>query len=206
MALEEFILKELSEGQTECQLAEAIGIPRDTLRGILNGQLPDDPDTWGKLTTYFKMREDVLRFGGLLHWPSESPFLPPHPNHEVGSWRHVPLLLWSELLENKRRDASGQMVETDVAGEDVFAVHVPDDSMEPLFHVDKVIFVQPKAHWNANEYVLVKKAKPLQVLLRQIKRLGTQTILHALQRTYPDMPLTEHDTVLGKVARVRVDL
>ena len=195
MALVGLILKELSEGRTESQLAEAIGIPVDALQGILDGQLPDDRNTWAKLTTYFKMREDVLRFGGLLQWPSESPFLPPHPSHEVGSWRHVPLLSWSQLLEKKGRAGSGEMVETDVAGEEVFAVRVPDDSMEPL-----------KAHWNANEYVLVKRAKPLQILLRQIKMLGTQTVLHALRHTYPDVPFTEHDTVLGKVARVRVDL
>lgn len=206
MVLERLILKELSEGQTESQVADAIGIPVSTLRSILDGQLPDDQDTWAKLTTYFKMREDVLRFGELLQWPSVSPFLPPHPSHEVGSLRHVPLLSWSQLLDHKGRDGSEEMIETDVAGDDVFAVHVPDDSMEPLFHVDKVIFVQPGAQWNADEYVLVKRADPRQVVLRQIKTLGTQTVLHALRHTYTDVPLTQHDTVLGKVARVRVDL
>lgn len=45
MALERLILKELSEGQTESQVAEAIGIPVSTLRGILEGQLTDDRDT-----------------------------------------------------------------------------------------------------------------------------------------------------------------
>jgi hypothetical protein len=206
MALERLILKELSEGQTECQVADAIGIPVGTLRGILKGQLPDDRETWDKLTAYFKMREDVLRFGELLQWPSVSPFLPPHPSHKVGSWRHVPLLSRSQLLDNKERDGSEEMIETDVAGDEVFAMHVPDDSMEPLFHVDKVIFVQPGAQWNADEYVLVKRADPPQILLRQIKTLGTQTVLHALRHTYTDVPLTQHDTVLGKVARVRVDL
>lgn len=206
MALERLILKELSEGQTESQVADAIGISVGTLRGILEGQLPEDQDTWGKLTTYFKMREDTLRFGELLQWPSVSPFLPPHPSHEVGDWRHVPLLSWAQLLDNNERDGTEAMIETDVAGDDVFAVHVPDDSMEPLFHKGKVIFVQPNAQWNEDEYVLVKRADPRQVLLRQMKTLGTQTVLHALRHTYADMPFTQHDTVLGKVARVRVDL
>jgi len=206
MALDRLILKELSEGQSESQVADAIGIPVGTLRDILEGHLPNDRDTWDKLTTYFKMREDSLRFGELLQWPSVSPFLPPHPSHEVGSWRHVPLLSWSQLLDSKGRDGSEEMIETDVVGDDVFAVHVPDDSMEPLFHVDKILFVQPGAQWNADDYVLVKRADPRQVVLRQIKTLGKQTILHALRHTYPDAPLTEHDTVLGKVARVRVDL
>ncbi|HKN87590.1 MAG TPA: S24 family peptidase [Nitrospiraceae bacterium] len=206
MALERLILKELSEGQTESQVADAIGIPVGTLRGILDGRLPDDRDTWDKLTAYFKMREDTLRFGELLQWPSVSPFLPPHPNHEVVGWRHVPLLSWSQLLDNKGSDGSEEMIETDVAGDNVFAIHVPDDSMEPLFHVDKIIFVQPGAQWNADEYVLVKRAHPRQVLIRQIKALGTQTVLHALRHTYVDVPFTQDDTVLGKVARVRVDL
>lgn len=206
MTLEQLILKELSEGRTESQVADAIGIPLDTVRGILNGQLPDDSDTWGQLTSYFKMREDVLRFGELLQWPSVSPFLPPHPSHEVGSRRQVPLVSWSQLLTNKGREGSEEMIETDVAGHNVFAVTVPDDSMEPLFHVNKVIFVQPEAQWKADDYVLVKRNNPLQVLLRQVKTLGTQTVLHALRHTYPDVPFTKHDAVLGKVARVRVDL
>jgi hypothetical protein len=206
MALERLILKELSEGRTESQVADAIGIPLDTVRGILNGQLPDDSDTWGQLTSYFKMREDMLRFGELLQWPSVSPFLPPHPSHEVGSRRQVPLVPWSQLLTNKGREGSEEMIETDVAGHNVFAVTVPDDSMEPLFHVNKVIFVQPEAQWKADDYVLVKRDNPLQVLLRQVKTLGTQTVLHALRHTYPDVPFTKHDAVLGKVARVRVDL
>ena len=206
MALEGLILKELSEGQTESQVADAIGIPVGTLRSILGGQLPDDRETWAKLTTYFKMREDVLRFGELLQWPSVSPFLPPHPSHEVGRVRHVPLLSWSQLLDNTKRDGSEEMIETDVAGNGVFAVHVPDDSMEPLFHVGKIIFVQPGAQWKTDEYVLVKRADPRQVVLRQMKTLGAQTVLHALRHRYADVPFTQHDTVLGKVTRVRVDL
>ena len=206
MALERLILKELSEGQTESQVAEAIGIPLGTLRDILDGRLPDDRDTWEKLTTYFKMREDTLRFGELLQWPSVSPFLPSHPNHNVGSWRHVPLLSWSQLLDNKSPYGTEHTVETDVAGDGVFAMHVPDDSMEPLFHVGKIIFVQPNAQWSDGEYVLVKRQEPPEILLRQIKTLGTQTVLHALRHTYVDVPFTPHDTVLGKIALVRVDL
>ncbi len=98
------------------------------------------------------------------------------------------------------------MVETDVAGEGVFAVRVPDDSMEPLFHTGKVIFVQPNAPWNDEDYVVVKNTASRQVMLRQIKMLGTQTVLHALRHTYPDLPFSQHDTILGKLARVRVDL
>jgi len=206
VALERLILKELSEGQTESQVADAIGIPVDTLQGILAGRLPDNRDTWDKLTTYFKMREDALRFGELLQWPSVSPFLPPHPNHNVEAWRRVPLLSWSQLLDNKTPDRTEHMVETDVAGEGVFAVRVPDDSMEPLFHMGKVIFVQPNAPWNDEDYVVVKNTASRQVMLRQIKMLGTQTVLHALRHTYPDLPFSQHDTILGKVARVRVDL
>jgi len=206
MAVERLILRELSEGQSETQVAEAIGIPLSTLQSILNGHVPDDKHTWGQLTAYFKMPEDALRFGELVQSPTVSPFLPPHPSHEVGSSRQVPLLPWSQLLGDKRSDASEDTVETDVAGDDVFAVHVPDDSMEPLFQVDKVIFVQPETGWDADQYVLVKKGDPAQVLLRQIKILGKQTVLHALSPKHPDVPLTDDDTILGKVARVRVDL
>jgi hypothetical protein len=206
MDVEGLIRREISEEQSEAQVAEAIGIPLGTLQSILTGHLPNDHDTWVKLTAYFKMPEDTLRFGELLQSPTVSPFLPPHPSHEVGSCRHVPLLSWSQLLDNKGPDGSEETVETDVVGDDVFAVHVPDDSMEPLFQVDKVIFVQPETGWSADQYVLVKTADPAQVLLRQIKILGTQIVLHPLNPKYTAVPLTESDTILGKVARVRVDL
>lgn len=206
MAVERLILKELSEGQSEAQVAEAIGIPVGMLQAILKGQLPDDEATWEKLKAYFKMSEDTLRFGELLQSSSVSPFLPPHPDHKVVSPRHVPLMSWSQLLDGKGPDGSEEMVETDVAGDGVFAVHVPDDSMEPLFHRDKVIFVQPGINWEADQYVLVRRADPVEVLVRQIKVLGKQTVLHALSPKYADVPLTERDTILGKVARVRVDL
>jgi SOS-response transcriptional repressor LexA len=206
MAVERLILKELSEGQSEAEVAEAIGIPVETLQSILNGQLPDDEAIWGKLKVYFKVSEDTLRFGELLQSPSVSPFLPPHPDHEVVSPRHVPLMSWSQLLEGKAPDGSEEMVETDVASDHVFAVHIPDDSMEPLLYRDKVIFVQPGIKWEADQYVLVKRADPSQVMVRQIKVLGKQTVLHALSADYADVPLTERDTILGKVARVPVDM
>jgi transcriptional regulator with XRE-family HTH domain len=206
MAVDRLILKELSEGLSEAQLAEAIGIPVGTLESILNGQAPDDEVTWDKLKAYFKMSEDTLRFGELLQSPTVSPFLPPHPDHEVINRRLVPLLLWSQVLEGKGPDGSEEMVETDVPGDQVFAVCIPDDSMEPLFQTGKEIFVQPGMDWEADQYVLVKRGNPAQVVLRQIKVLGNQTVLHALSPHYADAPLTEHDTILGKVARVRVDL
>ena len=33
------------------------------------------------------------------------------------------------------------MIETDVAGEDVFTLRVPDDSMQPLFDQGEIIFI-----------------------------------------------------------------
>lgn len=206
MAVERLILKELSEGQSEAQVAEAIGIPVWTLQRILHGQLPDDKAMWDKLKAYFKMSEDTLRFGELLQSPTVSPFLPPHPDHEIVSPRHVPLLSWSRVFEGKGPDGSEEMVETDVGGDPVFAVHVPDDSMEPLFYRGKVVFVQLGVQCEAEQYALVKRAAPAQVQIRQIKVLGKQTVLHALSPNYADALLTDRDTILGKVARVRVDL
>jgi phage repressor protein C with HTH and peptisase S24 domain len=50
--------------------------------------------------------------------------------------------------------AAPSLIETDVAGDDDFVVYVFDDSMEPLFHIGKVIFVQPKAALDAFNKVL----------------------------------------------------
>ena len=60
--------------------------------------------------------------------------------------------------------------------------------------------------WEVDQYVLVKRADATQVLLRQIKVLGKQIVLHAFNPNYSGVSLAERDTILGKVARVRVDL
>jgi SOS-response transcriptional repressor LexA len=42
--------------------------------------------------------------------------------------------------------------------------------------------------------------------LRQLKEIRGQTILHPLNRRYKDLPVTNHQRVMGRVVRLRKNL
>lgn len=98
---------------------------------------------------------------------------------------------------------------TDVSGTRTFALKVKDDSMEPLFSEGEMIFVNPDSEWEPGDYVIAKSGDgdPADaVLLRQVRCIGSQCMLHPLNRKYGDLPLANEDQVGGKVVRLRKDL
>jgi SOS-response transcriptional repressor LexA len=85
-------------------------------------------------------------------------------------------------------------------------VKVPDDSREPLFSKEEMIFVDPDLEWKHDDYVIAhhRDGDPETMLLCQVKRIGAQCILHPLK--YADIPVTSQDAVWGKVVRLRKNL
>jgi SOS-response transcriptional repressor LexA len=85
---------------------------------------------------------------------------------------------------------------------------VQDDSMEPLFGEGEMIFVNPDLEWQAGDYVITNDpVEPHNIaLLRQVKRIGSQWMLHPLNRKYDDLPLTTREEAWGKVVRLRKNL
>ena len=101
------------------------------------------------------------------------------------------------------------MVEaTDVSGARTFALKVQDDSMEPLFSKEEMIFVNPDLEWKSGDYVIAhhQDGDSEAMLLRQVKRIGVHCILHPLNRKYDDISVTNEDAVWGKVVRLRKNL
>jgi SOS-response transcriptional repressor LexA len=97
---------------------------------------------------------------------------------------------------------------TDVSGSRTFALKLQDDSMEPLFHKGEMIFVNPDARWNPEDYVVVTRTGEsiASTVLRQLRMNGDRRMLHPLNWEYEDIPLAESDLVWGKVVRVRKNL
>ena len=60
MDLKNLILRELSEGLTEKQLASAVRVPLRTLVNALAGKNPKDHAVWERFARYFRMEPDVL--------------------------------------------------------------------------------------------------------------------------------------------------
>ena len=161
------------------------------------------------------MDVDFLRTGESAH-ARKMVELPGRPAHSVaGHIGNIPLLTWPQMGQmTTRKDLPGvihaeAMVETtDVSGVRTFAVKVQDDSMAPLFSEGEMIFVNPDLEWKPGDFVIAHcpDRHPETILLRQVKPIGSECMLHPLNRKYEDLPLTTQDEVWGKVVRLRKNL
>jgi SOS-response transcriptional repressor LexA len=212
--LKRLVLRELSEGLTERDLATAVGVSVQKIANILLDKLPQDPAIWEHFGRYFRMDADFLRKGGPPY--SEGVFELTESTHHspVGQMRKVPLLRWDQIdqmvtsKEPPRVIHAEAMLETDVPGKRTFAVKVKDDSMQPLFSEGEHIFVNPDLPVEPGHYVVVESedGRPEEALLRQLKEVGGQTSLHALNWMYEDVPVTKQQRIRGRVVRLRKNL
>jgi SOS-response transcriptional repressor LexA len=215
MNLKGLVHRELGEGLTEKELATSIGVSERAIADILDDKLPHDPAVWEKFARYFRMEADFLRTDAAAHARTRIDL--PLKTHQTaaGQIRKFPLLRWHQLdqiLTSKALPgvihAEALIEATDVSGSRTFAVKVQDDSMEPLFSEGEMIFVDPDIEWKPDDYVIAhyRNGDSETMLLRQIKRIGSQCTLHPLHRKYNDLPVTSQDAVRGKVVRLRKNL
>ena len=212
MTLKGLLLRELSEGHTEASLAKAIGIPQKTIDCILAGVLPEDTDVWKKSAIYFRMDMDFLRYGELKDSVSHGEFLSAKPTTEVDPFRPIPMISWKRIAQMTNNGAPAEanqiegMIETDVHGEHIFAVRVQDDSMEPLFHPEEIVFVNPDLHVERDQYAIVIDQDSQEATIRQIREVGEDILLHTLNPKYHDTPFMKQHRIVGRVVRLRMNL
>ena len=214
MDLKGLVHRELGEGLTEEELASAVGVSVRMIADILVGEFPQDPAIWEYFARYFRMDADFLRSGGPPH--SEGLFdltESAHPS-PLGQMRKVPLLRWDQIDQMVTREEPPRLIhaqallETDVPGKRTFALQVRDNSMQPLFSKGEIIFVNPDLPSEPGHYVVVESedGRPEGALLRQLKDIGGQAILHPLNRQYQDLPVTKQQRIWGRVVRMRKNL
>jgi SOS-response transcriptional repressor LexA len=215
MNLKSLIHRELGEGMTEKELASAVGVPLRTLVNILAGKDPQVPAIWEQFAGYFRMDVDFLRTGKSAHARTTLEFPGSASHSAAGHIRKIPLLTWLQMGQMATsKDLPGvihaeALVETtDVSGRRTFALKVQDDSMAPLFSEGEMIFVSPDCKWKPGDYVIAHRPDGHReiLILRQVKPIESQCMLHPLNREYEDLPLTNQDEVWGKVVRLRKNL
>ncbi|HSQ51751.1 MAG TPA: S24 family peptidase [Nitrospiraceae bacterium] len=214
MNLKGLVHREINEGMTEKELADAVGVSVLTITDILADNLPQDPAIWETFARHFRIHADSLRFGG-----------PPHPEglfdltesahaSPLGPMRKVPLLRWDQIDQMISRQEPPRLIhaetllETDVPGKRTFALQIRDDSMQPLFSEGEIVFVNPDLPTEPGHYVLAESedGRPESALLRQLKEIGGQAILHPLNRRYENIPVTKQQGIWGRVVRLRKNL
>ncbi|BFU92947.1 MAG: hypothetical protein NTAFB01_41340 [Nitrospira sp.] len=215
MNLKGLIYRELGEGLTEKELASLVEVSLHTITNILADKTPDDPAVWGKFAKYFRMDADFLRTGMPPHARTTVEFPAKTHASAAGHIQEFPLLRWDQMDQiltsttlPKILHAEAMIEATDVSGTRTFALKVQDDSMEPLFSKEEMIFVNPDLEWKSGDYVIAhhQDGDSEAMLLRQVKRIGVHCILHPLNRKYDDIPVTNENAVWGKVVRLRKNL
>jgi SOS-response transcriptional repressor LexA len=213
--LKGLIHRELGEGLTERELASTVGVPLRIIANILADKPPEEPAIWEKFAKYFRMDMDFLRTGVPPHTRTTVELPVKDHDSAAGHIRKFPLLHWDQMGQiltsktlPKVLHAEAMIEATDVSGTRTFALRVQDDSMEPLFSKEEMIFVNPDLEWNPDDYVIAhhRDGDSEAMLLRQVKRIGSQCMLHPLNRKYDDLPVTNQNEVCGKVVRLRKNL
>jgi SOS-response transcriptional repressor LexA len=213
--LKGLVHRELGEGVSEEELASAVGVSARTIADILADELPQEPALWERFSQYFHIHADLLRSGGPPY--SEGLFqLSEHTElSPLGQMRKVPLLRWDQIQQMvSRKEAprlihADALIETDVPGTRTFALQVRDDSMRPLFNKGEIIFVNPDLPSEPGHYVLIENVdgrSEEKTLLRLLKDIDGQPILHPLNQRYIDLPLTDQQRIVGRIVRMRKNL
>lgn len=124
----------------------------------------------------------------------------------IGEMRPVPVISfvaagnWLGTSEEFPPGVSDEYVASDVKGQNIFAVRVIGDSMEPEFTEGDIIILNPHAKTYHNDYVIVRNDEG-EATLKQLKQYGKIKVLHPLNPKYPDIELLEKHqyTIVGKV-------
>lgn len=214
MNLKGLVHREIGEGLNEEELAAAAGVSVQTIANILADELPQDLATWEQFARYFRIHAEFLRTGGPPHAEGLVELTESTQPSPIGPLRKVPLLRWDQLdqifksQEPPRVIHAEAMLETDVPGKRTFAIQVRDNSMQPLFSEDEIIFVNPDLASEPGHCVLVESGdgRSEGILLREIKEVDGQIILHPLNPQYEDLPMTKQQRIGGRVVRLRKNL
>ncbi len=89
-------------------------------------------------------------------------------------------------------------VYTDRKGENLFAVRVVNDSMEPVFHEGDVLVVNPNLEAGSGDYVIAKLMEDNEATFKKLVRHEGLVILRPLNPSYADIVVTD----LARVALV----
>ncbi len=140
---------------------------------------------------------------------SKTNILPPHFRLGKGHYRQVPVISWEEAYKIDAKanhplafiKTPVEFVHTELEAENIFALKILNDEMEPQFLEGDIITIELNISVKNNDFVVVKDKKLNKAILRQYKTFGNQIVLHPLNQKYED--LMERDPkghkVIGKV-------
>jgi SOS-response transcriptional repressor LexA len=175
--------------------------------GISHGHI-DDIEAGNKMPSF----DRVINLLNALHvdpheFLQETGYLPTNVEPaSMGKLRQIPVVSWviagkwKDVCDSFQPGDADEWIESDVKGQNVFALRVKGDSMEPEFIEGDLIVINPHVKPNHNDYVIVRNDEG-EATLKQLKKYGRTRVLHPLNPKYKDIELSEKHqyVIVGKV-------
>ncbi len=168
------------------QASRLSGVSHTHIRDIEQGSsVPSFEMVMGFLETYRIEIEEFLRETGYLSIQREA--------EETGRIQQIPILAWTQAGHWRECAHSQQedwdFIETDSKG--TFALRVRGDSMEPEFHQEDIIEINPYLKAEHNDYIVVCNEE-WEATFKQLKKYGKTRVLHPLNAKYEDIELSKN--------------
>ena len=167
------------------QASRLSGVSHTHIRDIENGSsVPSFEMVMGLLETYRVEIEEFLIETGYLS--------PERETDQKDRIQQIPILAWTqaghwrECAHSPQED--GEFMETDSKG--TFALRVRGDSMEPEFHQEDIIVINPYLKAEHNDFVVVCNEE-WEATFKQLKKYGKTRVLHPLNAKYEDIELSK---------------
>lgn len=126
----------------------------------------------------------------------------------VGRTTRIPVVtlvtagMWREVCDAFEPGNADEWIDSDIPGENVFALRVTGDSMEPEFKEGEIIIVNPHVEAAPNDYVVVKNVMSEEATFKQLKRYGSRWVLHPLNPRYQDQEVKRGEfKIIGRVVK-----
>jgi SOS-response transcriptional repressor LexA len=120
-----------------------------------------------------------------------------HLNIELaaaGIFKRLPVISWvlagkwEEVCNSFHDEDAEEWIESDAIGQNLFALRVKGDSMEPEFIEGDIIIVNPHLKATPGDYIVAKNDEN-EATFKQYKKYGDTRILHPLNSKYEDIVL-----------------
>lgn len=192
--------KRISGGLSLREASKLSGISHQHIRDIENGK---------KSTTFEKVIRLLKAYlVDIDEFLRETGYIPPDVEPaKLGKLRAIPVISWIiagkwyEVCDSFQPGDADEWTESDVKGQNVFALRVKGDSMEPEFREGDIIVVNPHVMPKPGDFVIVKNDDTEEATFKQLRKYGDTLVLHPLNPKYPDIELKKDYKyrIIGKV-------
>lgn len=184
------LLKKQGHG-SQARLADSVRISRSVLNDIVKGRTGGPEELREKLAQELGFTyEGMISLGRKLTGgddPKSAKITPDNIEIPGKLVRQIPIISWVQAGDWKEavEEVATDYVFTDLPNQNMFALQVQGDSMEPKFNDGDIIIIDPDAECEHDAYVVVMNGEG-EATFKQLKIYKGVYVLHPLNDKYSE--------------------